>query len=367
MIIKTKEFQDSCKKILEAVDTTSKQMFDETLELKTQNKKLHLNVTNGEYYVTVIFKDVIEEDLHVTVNAKTFLTLISKITTEDLELKVLSNSLNVVANGSYKLPLIYNSSDEMYVPKVISIDNVMTEMTTEGNTLLSILNYNSKELNKGAITRAVQKMFYVDQDGCITFTTGACVNKFTLDKPIKMLLNSKLVRLFKLFERDESVKITFGYDEENGVVQSKVRFESDEVIITSLLSSDETLLNSVPVTAIRKRAYEEYTYNVEIEKNSLLEVLDRLSVFSSDSDNLKLELTPTKLVIKNVKEDSVEYLDYKANVPTESYELFINLKDFKMTVENCNEQFFTMSYGNKQAILITRGFIRNIIPEGHII
>ena len=31
-------------------------------------------------------------------------------------------------------------------------------------------------------------VFYVDETGCITFTTGACVNNFTLEKPASNVL-----------------------------------------------------------------------------------------------------------------------------------------------------------------------------------
>ena len=367
MIIKTKEFQESCKKILEAVDTTSKQVFDETLELKTVNNKLHLNVTNGEYYVSVIFTDDVSEELHATVNATRFLTLVSKFTTEDLELKVVNNSLNIIANGSYKLPFIYNSNSEMYVPKEININNVTTEMSFNGDILLGILNYNSKELNKGAITRAVQKMFYIDEQGCLTFTTGACVNNFTLDKPIKMLLSAKLVRLFKLFNKDDTVNLTFGYDSVGEVVQSKVRFETSSISITSLLTSDDTMINSVPVKAIRSRASMPYTYNVELSKDELLSAIDRLSIFSDSMDNVKLEFKQDKVILKDFKEDSIEYVDYNSMPPETEYELYINLRDFKLTLDSCMEQFITLSYGNKQAVLVSRGMIKNIIPEGHLI
>lgn len=367
MIIKTKDFQESCKKILEAVDTTSKQMLDDTLELTTRGNKLHLNVTNGEYYVSVIFGNEVSENIHATIKANTFLNLISKITTEELELNLISNALTVKANGTYKFPFIFNASNEMYTPKEINVDNVTTEFTMTGDNLLSILNYNNKELGKGAITKSIQKMFYLDEQGCITFTTGACVNSFELEKPVKMLLNTKLVKLFKLFDKDESVKVAFGYDEEGGVVKSKVKFETDSVIITSVLTSDESLINSVPVKAIRKRAFEEYKFNVEINKEKVLSAIDRLSIFEDSFSSLKIELTPSSLVIKDIKEENVEYVEYGEKSPSEDYSFYVNLKDFKLTLDSCVEQFVTLSYGNSQSIVITRGLVRNIIPEGHLI
>ena len=97
---------------------------------------------------------------------------------------------------------------------------------------MSILQFNSKELSKGIISRPIQKLYYVDEHGALTFTTGACVNSFELQQPVKLLLNDRLVKLFKLF-KGEQVDFTLGYDTiSEDTIQTKVRFESDDIIIT---------------------------------------------------------------------------------------------------------------------------------------
>lgn len=366
MIIKTEQFKDSCKKILETIDTTNKQSLDDTLELITINNKLHLNATNGEYYVTIIFSDTVNEDLHATINARTFLTLISKLTTEYLELNIIDNSLQVVANGRYKFPFIFDSNSKMYIPKVINIDNVVNTFTVDGNILLSILNYNTKEFSKGSITRAVQKMFYLDEEGCITFTSGACINSFKINTTAKMLLNQKLVKLFKLFKNTDVVTVNFGYSNIGGFTSSEILFKTDEITITSILTSDETLLNSVPVKAIRQRAFNTYANNVELSKYNLLAALDRLAILLTNNDTIQLIFDTSNLLIQNLKGDCIEQINYNSNGPDTKYSLYININDFKTTIESCQEQYITISYGDNQAIVITRGFIRNIIPEGHL-
>lgn len=49
-------------------------------------------------------------------------------------------------------------------------------------------------------------MYYFDKDGALTFTSGACVNKFTANVQSKLLFNDRLVKLFKLF-KDASVHV----------------------------------------------------------------------------------------------------------------------------------------------------------------
>ena len=91
---------------------------------------------------------------------------------------------------------------------VITIENKTLEMNINSSVLDSIVTYNSRQLAIGSVAKPVQKMFYVDNKGCITFTTGACVNSFELEKPFSLLLNSRLVNLFKLFKK-YSCKIQF--------------------------------------------------------------------------------------------------------------------------------------------------------------
>ena len=89
-------------------------------------------------------------------------------------------------------------------------------------------------------------MFYIDHEGCLTFTTGACVNSFELEKPFALLLNSRLVNLFKLF-KNTVVKFSLGYDAiSETIIQTKVSFETDSIILTAVTGSDDKLLGQVP-------------------------------------------------------------------------------------------------------------------------
>ena len=217
-------------------------LLTESLELVTAGRTLYLNVTNKEYYASVKFELDHEEDFHAVVNATLFLKLIAAVTTEDIELIIHDTYITIKANGNYKLPLIFENDSMMDLP-VIYIDNVTVDMNISGAILDSIMNYNSKELAIGSLAKPVQKMFYLDQEGCITFTTGACVNSFLLEKPVKVLLNSRLVKLFKLF-KGGVVKFNLGYDAiSDTIIQTKVSFTTDKIKLTAVTGCDDSLLN----------------------------------------------------------------------------------------------------------------------------
>ena len=374
MIIRSEKFQDICSKILPAVDTNETSTLSTTLELVTKDKVLYVNVTNREYYVQVKLQLDEDVDFHATVNANLFLKLISQITTDTIELTADETNIKIKGNGNYKLPLIYDDDKLLELP-TINIINETNTFNIKSDILKSILQFNSKELTKGVASKPVQKMYYVDENGAITFTSGACVNNFSLEYPVKLLFNNRLVKLFKLFDTD-NVKFTLGYDEiAEDIIQTKVRFETPSINIIAILSCDDKLLKSVPVAAIRNRAnVDNYPYNITINKDLLLQATNRLSLFSSGFGSkeiikpyITLEFNKDFVTIYDVHKENKEILYFDNSAAnfdsTEPYEVIIDLNELRSTLDTCAEQYLNINFGDDSAIVISRQNIHNVIPQ----
>jgi DNA polymerase III sliding clamp (beta) subunit (PCNA family) len=370
MIIRAEKLQPACSKLLPAVDSSAIAEITDVLELKASGKILYINVTNREYFaqVKIELDDVV--DFHATVSANLFLRLVSQITTETVELNVAETTLKMKANGSYDIPLIFDNDKLMELP-AIEINNVTTELTVESDILQSILNYNSKELMKDLILQPVQKMYYVDQEGCITFTTGACVNNFQLEQPIKVLLNQRLVKLFKLFNSGK-VKVTLGHDAiSDTIIQTKIKFENDIVCLTAILSCDDDLVNKVPAAAIRGRANKNYPYNVSFSKSELNETINRLLLFSSTSalnrikSDSKFVFEYNYVSIYDVTSANVERVFYKTGVlpEGEQYIATFDLNDLKHALDSSEDDFVTFGFGDHAALVISSKSVRHVVPE----
>jgi hypothetical protein len=297
------------------------------------------------------------------------LKLVSQITTDTIALSVKDNTLIVEGNGTYKLPLIFEGESLLTLPKII-IENPTATFTIGADTLNSILHYNSKELTKGTISKPVQKLYYMDENGAITFTSGACVNSFTLPQPVKVLFNNRLVKLFKLF-KEGNVEFTLGYDGiSEDIIQTKVKLSNEDVAITAILSCDDTLLNSVPVKAIRGRANNEYPYSINIDKTALLQTINRLTLFSSAESSFSrpygtFEFGADRVTIydsKGENREEIYYVNDTSNVK-DTYKAIFNLSDLKITLETCTEPYLCMSFGDSSALVISRGNVKNVIPE----
>lgn len=371
MIIRIEKLQNACKNILTAVDSNTLSAITETLELVTVDTYLYMNVTNREYFAQVKIDIGEVVDFHATVNATLFLKLISQITTDTVELNIKDNYVVVVANGTYKIPLIFDGDKLLELPE-IEIKNVTNEFEIDSEILTSILQYNSKELLKGTIARPVQRLYYVDEKGAITFTSGACVNSFNLPQEVKLLFNDRLVKLFKLFDGSK-VNLKIGYDNiSEDIIQTKVSFTSPDIKLTAILSCDDSLLSKVPVSAIRGIATAEYPYSININKEYLLQAISRLLLFntlSGSRDIVKpystLEFGKDSVTIYDVKKENKEIVNYNNTVLDidEPYTAILDLPELKATLETCNEPYLNINFGNNTSIVLTRGRITNVIPE----
>lgn len=371
MILSTKQFKEVCSLILSATDSNEISTLTETLELITEGNVLYLNVTNKEYFATVKFDLDEAEDFHATVNANLFLKLIAAVTSDTIELVINDRYVLVKANGNYKIPLIFEDDKLMELP-FISIDNVATDMTVSYEILESIDKYNSKELASGALAKPVQRLFYIDQEGCITFQTGACVNSFNLEKPIRVLLNTRLVKLFKLF-KGKAVHVTLGYDQvSETITQTKICFNNDRIRLTAITGCNDELLSQVPVTAIRRRANTEYANSIVLNTTELSEAINRLLLFSvgygSKQNNKpysRFEFdVQGNLTIYDSARENMEVLKYQQGSSLSGeYFMTLDLADFKRILDTCSDATVKLNFGNSQACVIERNNIKNVIPE----
>ena len=374
MILRIEEMQNACSKILAAVDSNNLSILTETLQIKTEGRNLYISVTNREYFAKVRIEIDSDVDFHATVNANLFLKLISQITTDTIEMNIVENSLVLKGNGTYKLPLIYDGDKLLELPE-INIYNPTVNFVINSETLLSILQYNSKEITKGSITKPIQKLYYMDENGAVTFTTGACVNSFTLEQPVKVLLNDRLVKLFKLF-KGEKVTFTLGYDAiSDDIIQTKVKFETTDVTITAILSCDDSMLRQFPVNAVRGRADASYPYSINMNREQLIQTINRLMLFTTSNNgkeivkpNSTFEFKKDSVIIYDVKKENKEeiyYTNTSCNID-DVYTAIFDLNDLRATLETCAEQYVTLNFGDGQAAVLVRGNIKNVIPECRI-
>ena len=374
MILKTKIFQEAANKILVAVCTDRSAA---NLELAAKDSRLYLRVTNREQYVAVGFELEDPTEFRAVVDANLFLNLISGINTEEFELNI--NDTNVVVKAgksSYKLAMIYENDQLMKLPVIkLDPDQVTVNMPISHDILMSILNVNGKEIQKAKKldVNELQRYYFIDETGCFTFTTGACVNAFTLEKPIKLLLTDKVVKLFKLFSTD--VWLSYGHNiNSDGSLQPIVIFQTEDVYIATRIINDETYVQRVkaPCDAMKNLVKAVYDHNLVLSSTDLSAAINRLLMFYKNSSaKADLNFVPanisfdnTELTISDISGNNHEVVTVENGSSTPGgYSMGVNLIDLKFVLDSCKNEHITMNCGNKKSVIICRGNISNVIAE----
>lgn len=373
MILKTAKFQEAANKILTAVSIDKAAA---NLELAAKGTELYLRVTNREYYVAVKFELEEVSDFRAVVDANLFLNLVSGINTDEFSLVI--NDTNVelkTGKSKYKLAMIYENDQLMKLP-VIKLDpsEVQIAMSIDYEILMSILNVNGKEIQKAKKldVNELQRYYYLDETGCFTFTTGACVNRFTLEKPIKLLLTDRVVRLFKLF--NSAAWMSYGnIANKDMTLQPIATFQTEDIYVATRLLGDDTCIQRVkaPCDAMKSLVQETYDHNLVLSASDLSAAIARLLMFHKNSA-AKVDLTfvpatvnfdTTDFVITDASGENSESISIENGSVSSNYSMGINLIDLKSVLDSCKNEHITLNCGNHKSVVINRGNISNVIAE----
>lgn len=362
MILRTEEILDAVTVMKQLLASSFKNSTNTLLQLKTDSDKLSFHMSDSTYDVK--FSVPCNEEMNATIDAELFLSLIPKITSETIELEIVDNILVVKSSGTYKFPLIFKN-EQLYEIADIPINNVTQTWTVDGNVLNSILVNNSKQLSLGVITSPVQRLFYVDREGAITFTTGACMNKFDFGADVKVLLPETAVKSFSLF-KNKQVEAKLGYDAvSNSFVQPKIMLKSDNLTCTYILPFDDASLASVPVDNIRNMALDTYDNSIVLNCEELEGTLERISVFAdrSSSKNIMFEFDKNLITISTLDGEVKEQI-YTTDYVKEATKFVVDLRDLRYTVVSSSSKHTTLNFSpDSPAIIFNTVGVYHVIPK----
>ena len=366
MIIRTEDFQKFTKVLLSNLYVNALMPGSDLLELKSGKDFLYLNMGNMDYsqILSIPIPGVEEKDLHATVDAAKFLNLVSKMTSETIEMEKVENGLKIEGNGVYILPIEF-LDNEMYTVSKLEVGEVFCDFSCSAKELDTIQNYNSKQLDRGYSSNPVQQLYYLDEKGCLTFTSGATICTFDFPKPFKVLLNNKTVKLFKIFSSlgDEDLNIKLGhYEIDSNKIGTRIRIESPSYVLTAACPSDD-LINQIPYQIIRNRGLQNYDNEVIIQNDHLQSALDRFLIFlDKHYTDVDVHFSNVGMTLKYGKNE--EELFYQKPISVElNYDLILDLNYLKSVVTSLSYKFIKLRFGDHQSISVVTENIVHVIPE----
>lgn len=347
--IKTETLKNLTTKVVKGMGNNKMLPITEMIGINIKGTKISLLSTDGTNRVEVIgdIENTDNVETKLAVNGDTFSKLIQKITTELITLTIEDNKLTVKGNGNYSFAIPVDEENNFIVFDSLSLEGEEQEVNV--NALKESYAFNKESV---ALTMEVPSYtgFYYDQDGSVATNSLkiSSVKEPIFNNPI--LLYNSFVQLFALLESEKA----------------KVKQNNSEILIstndTIIKSPKMTELSDFPISDIRPFLDTEMDHKVKVNKQALLNLLERISIFVTpyDKNGIKIDFTKEGLKVWTIKGDNNELLPYINTDSLADDSIKIDVTNFKALVSSNPEEEVTIHYGNPNAIKMTFGKVIQI-------
>ena len=210
------------------------------------------------------------EQFYTIVNVDTFSKLVSKTTSENIELENKENYLEVKANnGTYKLEIPINEEGKMveFPKQEILIENeklleLKTNIENFKSNLLSIKTTVAKTMEIPCLTGYYLGNKNVGTDRQVM----CCIDNKLFEEPL--LLSSEMVELLQLLDNNSILRVA--------KYNNKLLFETENI---SIYGPELEGKDIYPVQSIENVINLSYDNTIKVNKQDLLNVLERLEIF----------------------------------------------------------------------------------------
>lgn len=277
--------------------------------------------------------------------------LIAKTTTETMTFtqQAKNEYLLIQGNGSYKIELPLDSEGNMikFPGATIKEESEKKETTLD---ISKILKANKQAVSKTFDSGAHLTGYYFDTNRVITTDSyQVCINEIkTLDKNI--LLPAATLELLSLFE---GKLVSIQQDED------KLLFTADTL---TLFCTQLENIEQFPASSIDNLIENEFGGCCIIEKGAILEILNRMTIFTTAYDvSAKLEFTEKGIEISSRTGNGIETLNYVETKTHIDFSCYANLEFLIAQITSQEEEKIELYYGNKGSIKLKAGNITQII------
>lgn len=343
--IKTETLKNITNKVVKGMGNNKMLPITEIIGINIDNNNLCLLSTDGTNKVAVNSQVETTEPttISLSVNGATFSKLVQKTTTEFTTLKVEDGKLVISANGNYSFPIPVDEEGNFITFEPLTLETENVEEVNV-NSLKESYIFNKESVATTNEFPAYTGYYY--DDNCSVTTNSlkiSSVNAKVFSSPI--LLFSSFVQLFTLFD-SKTVNV-----KQN---DSEILIYDNDVAIKSLKMTE---ILDFPIADIKPFLNTDMEHKIAVNKQALLNLLERISIFVSPFDNngIKIDFTKEGLKVWTIKGDNNELLPYTRTDNFAEYTIRIDVINFKALVGSNPEDEVTIHYGNPNAIKMTFG------------
>lgn len=327
------------------------------MNLTVKNNTLYVKTTDNVNHFTAFANVQNVPDFEMTVDAKLFSSLVSKLNTEFTSLTLEGNKVTVESNGTYNIALVAEENGDSIKFPEIEITPIGASFHITGQEVKSILGMSKacKADNKDVPS---SYNYYANAESVLT-TDGekACLNPVKItDIPIAITPN--VMDLLSAVMDESGVDI---YQNTDTVV-----FESTVARLIGKKACQADV-DEFPADALVEIVNTNADTVIKLNRTALLASIDRISLFSQpyDQDVLTLKFDNKKvtlLAMSTGSEEAVNYIDDKITSEID-FKCEVKAPAFKEMLSACDQESLPIGFLQDNGIAMSCGSIKLLLSE----
>lgn len=318
--------------------------------IKVSDNQLTLITTDATNYFYVS-KELESDDFYAVIPVEQFSKLVSKITSDEVELILEERALVVKANGSYsiELPLDENGDTVVYTDPISEYDEIEYSESISCKDISTVLEYVQPSIattdSQPVLTNyfAGESIIATNQYEVAQFNSEIIGGEHLISADLMMLLG----------ELDGE---SFTYALDDNVIIA----HSNDCTIYGILDSIE----DYPIDTLETLLNEKFQSSCKVPRQDVVNMLERIALFINKYDNKTIRLTFSKesLSASNKSNKSVESVDYSSCKKHKDFTCLIDVEMLLSQLKAYSNDVVEIHYGRENSIkLIADDNVRQII------
>ena len=327
------------------------------LKIEVRNGVVTLETTDATNYLYVMGKVDSDGELYAVVDADLFAKLVSKTTSEFIDIFVNDTAplLHVKGNGSYTIEMPLDG-DGMLVQYPDPVDGVAwEELTTINKHTVDDVLFSVKPSLATTYENPCYTGYYAGDTVIATDNYKIARMDYNLFNGVDVLISSDAMDLLGIFT-SEKIRVSRDVDTED-----RFLFESEDVMLYSpeLIDKEDFALEE-----IEQLLDVDFPNMCEVSKSQFISVLDRLALFISpyDRNAVKMTFSADGLQISSVAESGVEVIGYTDDAEERPQFLCeVDVEILLAEVKAVRSDVFTVQYGLDNALKFVDGDLTIVV------
>ena len=351
LTIKTDIFKEMVSRAIKGASQNKLIPLTGLMAIELKDNEVTLITTDASNYLYIKQDNIPGDEFYVVVQVEQFSRLIGKMTCENITLEADNGILKVNGNGNYKIELpLDEEGNTITFPDPASDFDTKEGTEISLATIKTILNSIKPAL---AVTMEVPvyTRYYVGDTVIATDTYKIASLAANVFQTEPMLISAETMNLLDVITCE-----TFDFYKNDDVLL----FDTPDCVVYGHVMEG---VDDYNVEAITTLLEQQFVSNCELDKNVLLSILDRISLFVGQYDNKAIMLTFTEegLYVSSRTSTGVETIPYIKNNNFKPYTCNIDIDMLTTQLKANSAEHINLQYGNESSIKLVDDSITQVI------